>query len=104
MVTVSPITINRTDPIFLLTLFTLKDHYKMHPIEYPINTIEMVSKIPPDTVPIINLVETNVVSKDYLSKLLTTYKTLSREEIISTLRLIVSRKERLYDYSTLTST
>lgn len=76
----------------------------MHPIEYPINTIEMVSKIPPDTVPIINLVETNVVSKDYLSKLLTTYKTLSREEIISTLRLIVSRKERLYDYSTLTST
>lgn len=81
----------------------------MHPIEYPINTIEMVSKIPPDTVPIINLVETNVdseaslssrtnvVSKDYLSKLLTTYKTLSREEIISTLRLIVSKKERLYD-------
>lgn len=61
----------------------------MYPIEYPINTIEMVSKIPPDTVPIIN--------KDYLSKLLTTYKTLSREEIISTLRLIVSRKERLYD-------
>ena len=84
MVTVSPITINRTDPITLSTIL-LKDHYKMHPIEYPINTIEMVSKIPPDTVPIINLVETNersVVSKDYLSKLLTTYKTLSREEII----------------------
>ena len=61
----------------------------MHTIDYSENTIEMVSKIPPDTVPIIN--------KDYLSKLLTTYKTLSREEIISTLRLIVSRKERLYD-------
>lgn len=89
MVTVSPITNNCTDPIALLTIFTSKDHYKVYPIDCPVNTIEMVSKIPPDTVPIIN--------KDYLSKLLTTYKTLSREEIVSTLRLIVSRKERLYD-------